>query len=104
MRNTCPFYLGFGFAAFLCASAASAQGAAPEPAPPLFPGGGLISYNSAFTTRSATGTAGIVPATARPTFSHEGTSRAVREVGFERGETRRASFVLLCDFLSDSPR
>lgn len=49
-------------------SSARAQGPAPETAPPLFPGGGLISYNSVFTTR------GSFPqsATARPTFSHEG--------------------------------
>jgi hypothetical protein len=52
----------------LSASPASAQGPAPETAPPLFPGGGLISYNSIFTTR------GLIsdPLTARPTFSHEG--------------------------------
>jgi hypothetical protein len=45
-----------------------AQGPAPETAPTLFPGGGLISYNSILTTR------GSMPqsATARPTFSHEG--------------------------------
>lgn len=57
----------------LFALTASAQGPAPETAPPLFPGGGLISYNSIFTTRgllpeSSSG----VPLTARPTFSHEG--------------------------------
>ncbi|MGA7626193.1 MAG: hypothetical protein WB630_06340 [Candidatus Acidiferrales bacterium] len=51
----------------------AAQGSAPETAPPLFPGGALISYNSIFTTRglqpeSAAG----ISATARPTFSHEG--------------------------------
>src|SRR6516225_2633556 len=45
------------------------QGPAPETAPPLFPGGGLVSYNSIFTTRGLTSE---VPATARPTFSHEG--------------------------------
>jgi hypothetical protein len=58
----------------LCSvSAARAQGPAPETAPPLFPGGGLISYNSIFTTRgSMPEPAGAVPATARPTFSHEG--------------------------------
>ncbi|HEY2114788.1 MAG TPA: hypothetical protein VGJ51_06840, partial [Candidatus Angelobacter sp.] len=58
----------------LCSvSAARAQGPAPETAPPLFPGGGLVSYNSIFTTRgSMPQTAGDVPATARPTFSHEG--------------------------------
>ena len=53
--------------------AARGQGPAPETAPPLFPGGGLISYNSIFTTRGLTpeSTASI-PSTARPTFSHEG--------------------------------
>jgi len=48
---------------------ASGQGPAPETAPPLFPGGGLVSYNSVFTTRGLTSE---VPTTARPTFSHEG--------------------------------
>ena len=56
----------------LCASVALAQGPAPETAPPLFPGGGLISYNSIFTTRSPmTGISGGIPLTAFPTFSHE---------------------------------
>ena len=60
--------------ALLCGvSAARAQGPAPETAPPLFPGGGLVSYNSIFTTRGAAPLgAGGIPATARPTFSHEG--------------------------------
>jgi hypothetical protein len=54
-----------------CVSAAKAQGPAPETAPPLFPGGGLISYNSVFTTRGLMPriSSGI-PATAFPTFSH----------------------------------
>ena len=57
----------------LCAALARAQGPAPETAPPLFPGGGLISYNSIFTTRSPMpGIPGGIPATARPTFLHEG--------------------------------
>jgi hypothetical protein len=57
----------------LCASQASAQGPAPETAPPLFPGGALISYNSIFTSRAAMPEQSeAVPATARPTFSHEG--------------------------------
>jgi hypothetical protein len=57
----------------LLASMASAQGPAPETAPPLFPGGGLISYNSIFTTRGPIAIAsGNTPVTARPTFSHEG--------------------------------
>ena len=61
------------FVILLCTSTARAQGAAPETAPPLFPGGGLISYNSIFTTRGITPelTANI-PTTARPAFSHEG--------------------------------
>jgi hypothetical protein len=55
-----------------CASGAGAQGPAPETAPPLFPSGGLISYNSIFTTRSpVSGISGGVPVTAFPTFSHE---------------------------------
>jgi len=73
MRSTFSICLAVGFAALLCAPAATAQGAAPETAPPLFPGGGLISYNSVVTTRSALRTSGSIPATARPTFSYEGT-------------------------------
>ena len=57
----------------ICASEVKAQGPAPETAPPLFPGGGLISYNSIFTTRGLIPeTLGNIPPTARPTFSHEG--------------------------------
>jgi hypothetical protein len=57
----------------LCASEVKAQGPAPETAPPLFPGGGLLSYNSIFTTRSRMpGISGGIPVTAFPTFSHEG--------------------------------
>ena len=56
----------------LSASVARAQGPAPETAPPLFPGGGLISYNSIFTTRGLMPTSsGGIPVTAFPTFSHE---------------------------------
>lgn len=53
--------------------AAHAQGPAPETAPPLFPGGALVSYNSTFTTRElmSRGSGGI-PSTAYPTFAHEG--------------------------------
>ena len=55
-----------------CASTVSGQGPAPETAPPLFPGGGLFSYNSIFTTRGLMpGISGAIPASARPTFSHE---------------------------------
>jgi hypothetical protein len=49
------------------------QGPAPETAPPLFPGGVLLSYNSVFTDRSLMPAAsGVIPATALPTFSHQG--------------------------------
>lgn len=72
MRNAFSTQIALGLLTLLCASVALAQGAAPETAPPLFPGGGLISYNSVFTTRQSRTTPGIIPATARPTFSHEG--------------------------------
>ena len=65
--------LRLALALCFCASTARAQGPAPETAPPLFPGGGLISYNSIFTTRgSMPESSGNIPPTARPTFSHEG--------------------------------
>jgi hypothetical protein len=52
---------------------AGTQGAAPETAPPLFPGGALLSYNSVFATRGISSVSnGNVLTTARPTFSHEG--------------------------------
>lgn len=75
-RNTSgrgrPWALGLILLSLL-ASVASAQGPAPETAPPLFPGGGLISYNSIFTTRGPLAVpSGNIPLTARPTFSHEG--------------------------------
>ena len=58
---------------FACTAGAIAQGAAPETAPPLFPGGGLISYNSVFTTRDLMPAASSgIPASAFPTLSHEG--------------------------------
>ena len=55
-----------------CALNVHAQGPAPETAPPLFPGGGLISYNSIFTTRGTMPLSNGLSATSRPTFSHEG--------------------------------
>jgi hypothetical protein len=54
----------------LGASAACGQGPAPETAPPLFPGGGLVSYSSNFTTRGLMPQ--LNPLTVRPTLSHEG--------------------------------
>lgn len=51
---------------------ARAQGPAPETAPPLFSGGGLVSYNSVFTTRGLTqDSSGNIPVTARPTALRE---------------------------------
>jgi len=58
-------------AAIICVPAARGQGPAPETAPPLFPHGGLISYNSSFTTRGSMAGGSGIPLTARPTFSHE---------------------------------
>lgn len=65
--------LSLSCALLFCASAAWAQGPAPETAPPLFPGGGLFSYNSTFITRGLMQqSSSKIPATARPTFVHEG--------------------------------
>jgi hypothetical protein len=73
LRNHCGKWALLSFGALLCVPVAEGQGAAPETAPPLFPGGGLISYSSNFNTRGLIpdSSAGI-PATARPTFAHEG--------------------------------
>lgn len=54
----------------ICALAAEAQGPAPETAPPLFPGGALVSYNSVLETRAES--QGSISATSQPTFAHEG--------------------------------
>jgi hypothetical protein len=73
-RKTIGYGSGLWLALVLfCVSTATGQGPAPETAPPLFPGGGLISYNSVFTTRGLTQgmSGGSIPVTARPTFSHE---------------------------------
>ena len=77
MALRCVFRHEFGKVALLPlvvlfeVSMSMAQGAAPETAPPLFPGGGLLSYNSIFTTRGVLPTSNI-PVTARPTFADEG--------------------------------
>jgi hypothetical protein len=73
VRTQNPYFIGrFALLAFFFASAVKAQGPAPETAPPLFPGGGLLSYNSIFSTRSLLpGISSGVPPTAFPTFSHE---------------------------------
>jgi len=78
VRTRNPYFIGrvlcvaLSLLSLLCASRVKAQGPAPETAPPLFPGGGLISYNSIFTTRSLMpGISGGIPETAFPTFSHQ---------------------------------
>lgn len=72
-RISCGQWALLSFAAILYVPAARAQGAAPETAPPLFPGGGLVSYSSNFTTRGLMPeSAESIPTTARPTFAHEG--------------------------------
>ena len=78
MALRCVFRHEFGKVALLSlvvlfeVSMSMAQGAAPETAPPLFAGGGLLSYNSIFTTRGVLPTSNNIPVTARPTFAHEG--------------------------------
>ncbi|HEX8835946.1 MAG TPA: hypothetical protein VF748_03340 [Candidatus Acidoferrum sp.] len=68
-RHVCAKFVPLLLVAF--ASAARGQGPAPETAPPLFPGGGLISYNSIFTTRTLMPPSASILPTARPTFAHE---------------------------------
>jgi hypothetical protein len=72
-RSGIGYRIGFRLALVsFCVSTATGQGPAPETAPPLFPGGGLLSYNSIFTTRGPMpGMSGGIPVTARPTFAHE---------------------------------
>ena len=72
-RIFCGQWVLLSFAALLCVPSAKGQGAAPETATPLFPGGGLISYSSTFATRGLMPkSSGSIPSTARPTFAHEG--------------------------------
>ena len=80
----------------LSVSTARGQGPAPETAPPLFPGGGLISYDSVFTTRGMTpqSLAGI-PATARPTFAHEG------DINFTWGFYRNFDLTILAPIVTN---
>ena len=73
LRNHCGKGALLFIAALLYVPLAKGQSAAPETAPPLFPGGGLISYSSNFNTRGVIpDSLGGIPATARPTFEHEG--------------------------------
>ena len=72
MRNSSILGVRLVLAMLFAATTATGQGAAPETAPPLFPGGAFISYNSVFTNRGLmAGTSAIISHTARPTFSHD---------------------------------
>jgi hypothetical protein len=80
----------------LLCSVVNAQGPAPETAPPLFPGGGLISYNSIFTIRGVMPEpAGGIPLTARPTFSHEG------DLNFTWGFRRNFDLTILVPIITN---
>ena len=84
------------FVVLLCVSGAKGQGASPETAPPLFPGGGLISYNSIFTTRGLMPESPAnVPATARPTFAHEG------DINFTWGFYRNFDLTILVPIVTN---
>lgn len=79
MRIRNPYFIGpfasvaLSFVLLFCGSLAKAQGPAPETAPPLFPGGAFISYNSVFTTQGLIpGISSGIPRSAFPTFSHQG--------------------------------
>ena len=72
MRNPSILGVRLVLALLFAATTARGQGAAPETAPPLFPGGAFISYNSIFTNRGLmAGTSAIISQAARPTFSHD---------------------------------
>lgn len=74
----------------LCVSTTIGQGAAPETAPSLFPGGGLVSYSSNFTSRGrSAASAGGIPQTGRPTLSYQG------ELNFTWGFYRDFDFTVL---------
>lgn len=93
VRALCVFIL---LLAVLGVSTARGQGSAPETAPTLFPGGGLISYNSIFTTRGLTpDSAGSISSTARPTFSHEG------DFNFTWGFYRNFDFTILVPIVTN---
>lgn len=73
LRHSCGQLAFLSVAMLVCLPSASGQGPAPETAPPLFPGGALVSYSSNFATRGLmTEALGSIPATARPTFAYEG--------------------------------
>jgi hypothetical protein len=92
-RRICVFAL---LLAVFGVPAARGQGPAPETAPPLFPGGGLISYNSIFTTRGLLPeSTGNIPPTARPTFSHEA------DINFTWGFYRNFDLTILVPIITN---
>jgi len=96
VRSQAKLYALLSIMFLLCASQACAQGPAPETAPPLFPGGALISYNSILTTRGLMPEQSeAVPATARPTFSHEG------DVNFTWGFYRNFDLTILVPIVTN---
>ncbi len=96
MRSQTTLYAVLAIVFLICASPARAQGPAPETAPPLFPGGALISYNSILTTRGLMPEQSeAVPATARPTFSHEG------DVNFTWGFYRNFDLTILVPIVTN---
>jgi hypothetical protein len=92
-RRICAFVL---LLAVFGAQTARGQGPAPETAPPLFPGGGLISYNSILTTRGLLADSmGKIPTTARPTFTHEG------DINFTWGFYRNFDLTILVPIITN---
>jgi hypothetical protein len=87
-RYGCAKFVPLLFVVFISMSTARGQGPAPETAPPLFPGGGLVSYNSIFTTRGLMPSVSV-PSTARPTFAHEG------DLNFTWGSYRNLDLTIL---------
>jgi hypothetical protein len=94
-RRECRRIASLSFVILFWVSPSTGQGAAPETAPPLFPGGGLISYNSIFTTRGLVPYLGKIPSTARPTFVHEG------DVNFTWGFRRNFDLTILVPIVTN---
>ena len=71
------------------------KGPAPETAPPLFPGGGLLFYNSVTNWSLMPIESGSIPATALPNFSHEG------DFNFTRGFYRDFDLTILVPIVTN---
>ena len=87
--------LGLLLSTALVSATAWGQAAAPETAPTLFPGGGLISYNSTFAARGSMPQPAGTPLTARPTFAHEG------DFNFTWGFHRNFDFTVLLPIVTN---